>query len=56
MGDECWELDALDPAVLRDLIRDAVWKIRDDAKWDVALAGEVEDLRYLDSIIEESGI
>lgn len=54
-GDECWELDALDPAVLRDLIRDAVLKIRDESKWSEALTEEAEDLRYLDDIINESG-
>src|ERR1700722_6974774 len=53
-GDECWELDALDPAMLRDLIRDAVLRIRDREKWDAALAQEVDDLRYLDSVIEEA--
>ncbi len=51
-----WELDALDPAVLRELIRDAVWKLRNDAKWDEALSKEAEDLRYLDDIIEEAGL
>lgn len=55
-GDECWELDALEPTVLRDLISDAVLKIRDPKLWDDALAEETEDLRYLDQIIDDSGI
>lgn len=55
-GDECWELDALDPVVLRDLIADAVLKVRDEKLWTTALDEETEDLRYLDAIIEESGI
>lgn len=55
-GDESWELDALDPAVLRELIRDAVWKLRDEQKWDEALAEEAEDLRFLDDVIEDAGI
>ena len=52
--EECWELDALDPAVLRDLIRDAVWRVRDVFLWDRALAREADDLRYLDGVVEES--
>lgn len=55
-GSSSWELDALDPAVLRELIRDAVWKIRDEALWNTALAEEAEDLRYLDDLISESGV
>lgn len=42
-GDESWELDALDPEVIRDLIRDAVDRIRDEKRWDDALRLEVED-------------
>lgn len=34
-GEECWELDALPPAVLAQVIRDAIEPLRDDA----ALAG-----------------
>jgi hypothetical protein len=55
-GDSSWELDALNPTLLRDLIRDAVYKIRDEKLWDEALAEETEDLRFLDSVIEESGL
>ena len=32
-GDESWELDALEPAVLADLVREAVGKFRDDDRW-----------------------
>lgn len=31
--DESWELDALEPTVLADLIRTAVMGVRDEAKW-----------------------
>ncbi len=55
-GDSSWELDALDPSMLRELIRDAVWKLRDEARWDEALRQEAEDLRYLDDMIEEAGL
>ncbi len=35
-GDESWELDALEPNVLTQLIRDAVEAERDDALWEAA--------------------
>jgi len=37
-GEECWELDALTPTVLRDLVRDAVAELRDQEIWDDSLA------------------
>lgn len=37
-GDESWELDALEPRVLRALIRDSIVSIRDDELWE----GKVE--------------
>ena len=41
-GDESWELDALDPAVLNTLVRDAVAGLRDDDKWEAAVDEENE--------------
>jgi hypothetical protein len=35
-GDESWELDALEPAVIAALIRDAVASLRDEALWKTA--------------------
>jgi hypothetical protein len=32
-GDECWELDALEPSVLVDLIREQVLNLRDEDLW-----------------------
>lgn len=52
-GDESWELDALDPAVLRSLISDAVARIRDPNIWDSALREEAEDIDRLDRMIED---
>jgi hypothetical protein len=49
----CWELDALRPEVLVDLVRSAVLKFRDAALWDVALAHEAEHKQALDDAIEE---
>lgn len=39
-GDESWELDALEPDVLADLVRQAVLAERDDKAWEEALAQE----------------
>lgn len=34
--DDSWELDALDPQVLEDLIREHILNIRDDERWTIA--------------------
>lgn len=39
-GDESWELDALEPSVIADLIRTAVVATRDDELWDEAVQVE----------------
>jgi len=39
-GEESWELDALEPSVLSDLIRIAVEHLRDKNKWDEAVREE----------------
>lgn len=54
-GEQCWELDALDPQVISDLIAANVARIRDDKKWDAALAREAEDMDRLDRLIEDFG-
>lgn len=46
-GDECWELDALDPPVIADLIRNAVDGIWDEAVWQETLAEEESAKRGL---------
>lgn len=51
-GDSSWELDALDPVVIHDLIEEAVKQVRDEALWDQMLAREVSEIRMLDSVIE----
>lgn len=52
-GYESWELDALDPRTIRDLIAEAVAQVRDEALWDQALAREAADRDRLDRAIEE---
>lgn len=46
-GNKSWELDALDPDVLADLVRKAVAQCRDQKAWDKALAEEDEHKRKL---------
>lgn len=50
-GDSSWELDALDPTVIHDLIKDAVKQVRDEAKWDAMCEREVAHRRMLDEVI-----
>lgn len=41
-GKESWELDALEPRVIADLIRDEVYAHRDVSKWETAVNAEEE--------------
>jgi len=54
-GESSWELDALDPQVIQDLIEQAILKIRDESKWDATLLREVEDKRLLEEAAELFG-
>jgi len=47
-GYESWELDALDPTTLSDLISDHVGAVMDMDAWDKAVAKEDRDLALLD--------
>ena len=50
---ECWELDALEPNVVHQIITDAVLKVRDPKKWDEALQYEAEERDQLNQFVEE---
>lgn len=52
-GPESWELDALPPDEVSRLIEDAVLRLRDETKWDAALAREVEDRQVLTDMAQE---
>ena len=52
-GDECWELDALEPSVLTTLIRDAVAFIRDDKTWRSSKRREDRDRRRLRKLADD---
>lgn len=51
-GGESWELDALEPAVLADLVRGAITRIADDDKWDAAKAEQREHRQVLSKIAD----
>jgi len=52
-GHESWEIDALEPALLAQLIRDRVLDLCDNAKWDVKVAEEAEHRRLLALVSNE---
>lgn len=49
-GYESWELDALEPSYIRDLIDENVGRVRDESAWDAALLTEAEDRRWLEEL------
>lgn len=51
-GHSSWELDALSPAYIRDLISSAVRRVRDEAVWDQSLLREASDMETMDAMIE----
>jgi hypothetical protein len=51
-GDESWELDALEPAVLADLVRTAVEEVLNRTRWDRAVREENEHKRLLGAVEE----
>lgn len=46
-GHECWELDALSPSVISNLIENEVESVRDEDRWEQALKKENTDLSLL---------
>jgi hypothetical protein len=46
-GDECWELDALDPTLIENLIHEAIDERVDHDAWDAAIAHESESRNKL---------
>lgn len=51
-GDESWELDALEPAVLTELIQGAVLSVRDEELWEAKVEQEDAGRRQLAAISE----
>jgi hypothetical protein len=55
-GESSWELDALSPQVISDLIEESVMRLRDETLWDEALAEETNDRLILDDVLEKLGV
>lgn len=49
-GEECWELDALEPNVIVDLIRDEILSIRDDNAYEEILERQGVEMEELDMV------
>lgn len=54
-GDESWELDALEPAVLSQLVEDNVLLVRDQTLWDGALLMEEGNRERIEAVAMELG-
>lgn len=52
-GEDCWELDALEPPVLARLIEEAVLEVRDEELWDKAVKHEAHYRAQLAEIAED---
>lgn len=50
-GYDSWELDALEPAVIADLIRENVLSVRDDLLWEIAIEREQGMKEQLDRAV-----
>jgi len=46
-GEESWELDALEPQVLSDLVRDEVLFLRDENEWNARVAEQEKEREHL---------
>ena len=51
-GDESWELDALEPSVIVDLIRTEVLSVRDETLWGEAVARQEEARAQLERVAD----
>lgn len=51
-GSESWELDALDPEVIGQLVTDAISSIKDEDKWAASIAKEHREIAKLKKVAE----
>lgn len=51
-GEESWELDALEPRALVDLVRNTVFQVRDTEAWDEAVQAEDAEKKKLGKVSE----
>lgn len=53
-GESSWELDALEPRVIRGIIEEAVLRVRDEIRWDAMLGQEAQDKLTLEVMMEDN--
>lgn len=51
-GTDSWELDAMEPVVLADLVSDAVGRLRNQDLWESALARQEEGRERLQAVAD----
>ncbi len=51
-GEESWELDALEPQYISDLIRDQILEERDEEKWEAAVAEQEKEREQISDVID----
>jgi len=51
-GEESWELDALEPQFISDLIRDQILEERDEEKWEEAVTQQEKERDQIDDVID----
>lgn len=49
-GDTCWELDALGPEIIQDLVRDTILELRDENAWEESLRKEKREISMLQDL------
>lgn len=54
-GEQSWELDALSPTVISNLIGDAIARIKNSERWEEMVEEETFDQRQLEEAIEAMG-
>ena len=52
-GDDCWELDALEPKTIDALVRRAVEEVTDPDPWNAAMAKQTEERAALEKVRDE---
>ena len=54
-GNESWELDAIEPVIMANLIRSIVLEIRNEARWKIAIEEENYDKRRMEDLMDNLG-
>lgn len=55
-GHQSWELDALEPNVIHNLIRDAIMRVRDEKAWEASFERENVERQQIEDAIENAGL